>query len=453
MSLVTNLGFFLLAVAVLVSFHEFGHFIVARWMGVRVLKFSVGFGRTVWRWQSDPDKTEYAIGLVPLGGYVQMLDEREREVEPSQRHLAFNRKSLVRRSAIVLAGPAANLLLAVCLYWVTGLIGGNDLAPIVKTVVPGSPAAAAGFRESDRIVLIDGRAVQGWSQHRLYLLNQVSRERALHFDVERGQNQLIRLTIPAVAFKDAPFDPSVLSRTVGLIPRLPVLLAIVGAVLEGSPAERSGLQVNDLVQKIDGKEIEDWGDLVKVVGSNPERELSFSVLRAGETLTVRITPESTRIEDKLIGRVGIQSRPGEGLADHLVQVRYGPVAGVTHAVETTWLMSSLTVRLLADMLVGKASTESISGPVSIARYAGQSAKLGPVQFLLFLAVLSVSLGVLNLLPIPVLDGGHLVYFLVEAIQGKPVSQRVMQWGQQLGIGIIILLMALAFYNDILSLLR
>jgi regulator of sigma E protease len=390
---------------------------------------------------------------VPLGGYVQMLDEREREVEPSQRHLAFNRKSLIRRSAIVLAGPAANLLLAVCLYWIAGLIGGNDLAPIVKTVVPGSPAASAGFREADRIVLIDGRAVQGWSQHRLYLLNQVSRERALHFDVERGESQVIRLTIPAAAFKEASFEPSVLARTVGLIPRLPVLPAAVGAVLEGGPAERSGLQVNDLVQKIDGKAIEGWGDLVKVVAANPERELSFRVLRAGEILTVRITPESTRIEDKLIGRVGIQSRPGGGSADHLVQVRYGPVAGVTHAVETTWLMSSLTVRLLADMLIGKASTESISGPVSIARYAGQSAKLGAVQFLLFLAVLSVSLGILNLLPIPVLDGGHLVYFLVEAVQGKPVSQRVMQWGQQLGIGIIILLMALAFYNDILSLLR
>ena len=453
MSLVTNLGFFLLAVAVLVSFHEFGHFIVARWMGVRVLKFSVGFGRTVWRWQTNPDKTEYAIGLVPLGGYVQMLDEREGEVELNQRHLAFNRKSLVRRSAIVLAGPVANLLLAACLYWVAGLIGGSDLVPIVKTVVPGSPAAAAGFREADRIVSIDGRVVQGWSQHRLYLLNQVSRHRALHFDVERGESHLVQLTIPAVAFKGAPFEPAVLSRTVGLIPRLPVLPATVGAVFKGSPAERAGLQVNDLVLKIDGKAIEGWGDLVKVVGANPGRELSFSVSRAGETLTVWIIPEPTQVEDQLIGRVGIQSRAGEGLADHLVHVRYGPLVGVAHAVETTWLMSSLTVRLLADMLVGKASTESISGPVSIARYAGQSAKLGPVQFLLFLAVLSVSLGILNLLPIPVLDGGHLVYFLIEAIQGKPVSQQVMQWGQQLGIGIIILLMALAFYNDILSLLK
>ncbi len=448
-----NLIFFLVAVAVLVSFHEFGHFIVARWMGVRVLKFSVGFGRTIWRWQKDSNHTEYAIGLVPLGGYVRMLDEREGEVEAAQAHFAFNRKSLSRRSAIVLAGPVANLALAFFLYWVIALIGTQDLAPVVGKVEAESPAATAGFLPSDRLLAVNDRVVEGWSHRRLYLLDQVARGRDLVFDVERSKGGRVQVTIPARVFENTAFEPALLGRVLGLHPALPFWPAGVGAVIENSPADLAGLKSGDRIQAIDGVPVSDWSGLVNTVAKKPGVELVFSVAREGQVLTVPIVPQAIELNDRTIGRIGIQSPARQDFSERFVRLQRGPIAGAVQALETTWLMSSLTLRMLAGMLTGKASHEHISGPVSIARYAGQSAKLGIVQFLAFLGVLSVSLGILNLLPIPILDGGHLLYFVVEAIWGRPIPEQIMQWGQQLGVAIIVLLMALAFYNDILSLVR
>ncbi|MAF06615.1 MAG: RIP metalloprotease RseP [Acidiferrobacteraceae bacterium] len=453
MDLFNNILFFLVAVAILVSFHEFGHFIVARWMGVRVLKFSVGFGKTVWRWQKTPAGTEYALGMIPLGGYVRMLDEREGEVSPGEREQAFNHKPLPKRSLIVLAGPAANLLLAVLLYWGIGLIGNDDLKPIVGSVVPGSPAEHAGFLPGDTIVSIDGRDTKGWSEHRLYLLGQVAGRNSISFLVTRDGAGAHSVIVDFEQSRKARFDPAVLSRVIGIVPNVPEPEARIAGLVAGGPADKAGLKVGDHILAINGEGVAHWFDLVEKISQGTTSDLTVAIERKGVTLEIPVASEASVVDGNRVWRIGIYGPVSPDLSEQLVNVRYPPHQGLVRAVETTWLMSVLTVRVFWQMLTGSASREHLSGPISIARFAGQSASLGLVQFLAFLAVLSVSLGIINLLPIPVLDGGHLVYFAAEGILGRPLPDQVFQWGQQFGIAFIVLLMALAFYNDFLSLLR
>ena len=452
MDLLNNLLFFLIAVAILVSFHEFGHFIVARWLGVRVLKFSIGFGKTIWRWQKTPTGTEYAVGLIPLGGYVRMLDEREGEVDVSERAEAFNRKPLSTRSLIVLAGPAANLLLAILIYWSIGLIGNEDLKPVVGSVTSGSPAEQAGFLQGDTIISIDGRRVRGWSEHRLYLLGQVGGESQISFLVQRDGLDPQTLTVDLVGSEDQYFNPAVLSSVIGVLPDVPTPDAIVSDLVPEGPSEQAGVMIGDRILAVDGQLVRDWFELVEKIATGTGADLGLKIDRKGTTLELRVRAESQMVDGKQIRRIGIYGPGNPDFNDYLVRVRYGPGEAAARAVETTWLMSALTVNLFGKMLMGSASREHLSGPISIARYAGQSASLGLIQFLAFLAVLSVSLGIINLLPIPVLDGGHLVYFAAEGMLGRPLSDRILQWGQQFGIAFIVLLMGLAFYNDFLSLL-
>lgn len=452
MDLLNNLLFFLIAVAVLVSFHEFGHFIVARWLGVRVLKFSIGFGKTILRWRRTPTGTEYAVGLIPLGGYVRMLDEREAEVSPSERDKAFNRKPLFTRSLIVLAGPAANLLLAILIYWSIGLIGNEDLKPVVGSVIPGSPAEQAGFQQGDTILSIDGRPVRGWSEHRLYLLGQVDTKSQISFVVQRGSLVPEALTVDLFSSEEQYFNPAVLSGVIGVAPDFPAPDAIVSRLVPEGPSERAGVMIGDRVLAVDGESVENWFELVEKIATGTGGELALKIDRKGAALEILVPPEFQRVDGKQIRRIGIYGPGNPDFSDYVVRVRYGLGEAGARAVETTWMMSALTVNLFGKMVMGSASREHLSGPISIARFAGQSASLGLVQFLAFLAVLSVSLGIINLLPIPVLDGGHLVYFAAEGVLGRPLSDRVLQWGQQFGIVIIVLLMGLAFYNDFLSLL-
>ena len=452
MDLLNNLLFFLIAVAILVSFHEFGHFIVARWLGVRVLKFSIGFGKTIWRWQKTPTGTEYAVGLIPLGGYVRMLDEREGEVDVSERAEAFNRKPLSTRSLIVLAGPAANLLLAILIYWSIGLIGNEDLKPVVGSVTSGSPAEQAGFLQGDTIISIDGRRVRGWSEHRLYLLGQVGGESQISFLVQRDGLDPQTLTVDLVGSEDQYFNPAVLSGVIGVSPDVPTPDAVVSDLVPEGPSEQAGVMIGDRILAVDGQLVRDWFELVEKIATGTGADLGLKIDRKGTTLELRVRAESQTVDGKQIRRIGIYGPGNPDFNDYLVRVRYGPGEAAARAVETTWLMSALTVNLFGKMLMGSASREHLSGPISIARYAGQSASLGLIQFLAFLAVLSVSLGIINLLPIPVLDGGHLVYFAAEGMLGRPLSDRILQWGQQFGIAFIVLLMGLAFYNDFLSLL-
>jgi regulator of sigma E protease len=452
MDLLNNLLFFLIAVAILVSFHEFGHFIVARWLGVRVLKFSIGFGKTIWSWKKTPVGTEYAVGMIPLGGYVRMLDEREGNVDPQDRDKAFNRKPLSTRSLIVLAGPAANLLLAILLYWSIGLIGNEDLKPVVGSVTQGSPADQAGFQRGDTILSIDGRPVRGWSEHRLYLLGQVAAESEISFLVQREGLGTQRLTVGPVTSEEGYFNPAVLSGVIGVAPDVPTPDAMVSGLVPEGPSERAGIMVGDRVLAVDGQSVQHWFELVEKIATGEGRNLGLKIDRKGATLEVRVLAEFQTINGKQVRRIGIYGPGNTDFGDYVVRMRYGPGEAGIRAVETTWLMSALTVSLFGKMLTGNASREHLSGPISIARFAGQSASLGLIQFLAFLAVLSVSLGIINLLPIPVLDGGHLVYFAAEGVLGRPLPDRVLQWGQQFGIAFIVLLMGLAFYNDFLSLL-
>ena len=452
MEFLNNALFFLIAVAVLVSFHEFGHFIVARWLGVRVLKFSVGFGKTIWSWQSGPRETEYAIGAIPLGGYVRMLDEREGEVSAEEREQAFSCKPLSTRSLIVLAGPAANLLLAVVLYWVIGMMGAEDLKPVVGSVTPGSIAEQAGFKPGDRLVSVDNRPIRGWSDQRLYLLDRAATAAELSFVIDRpsrgSKTLLVSLGQPGEGF----FDPAVLSSVIGIAPALPIPEAKVAGLVKGGPADRAGILEGDHILAIDGAAVTDWADLVRKIASGGSQELSLSLDRDRTTIVIPVLAEVQTVDGTRVRRIGIYGPTNVNLSEHTARVAYGPLDAAVRGLETTWLMSSLTVRLFGKMLTGSASREHLSGPVSIARYAGQSANLGLTQFLAFLAVLSISLGIINLLPIPVLDGGHLVYFAAEGLLRRPLPEKVMLWGQQFGIAFIVLLMGLAFYNDFLSLL-
>ena len=453
MDFLNNALFFLVAVAVLVSFHEFGHFIVARWLGVRVLKFSVGFGKTIWSWQKDHTATEYAIGAIPLGGYVRMLDEREGEVSAEERDQAFNCKPLSTRSLIVLAGPAANLMLAALIYWGIGMMGAEDLKPVIGAVTPGSIAEQSGFEPGDKIVSVDNRPVRGWSEQRLYLLDRAASSAELSFLIDRPSVGLKTLRVALGQENDHYFNPAVLSSVIGISPELPVPEAKVAGLVEGGPAERAGILEDDRILAIDSVAVTDWEDLVRKIATGTGKKITLSVERNGTTIAIPVIADVKLIEGTKIRRIGIYGPTSIDLSEYITRVRYGPLEAAARGVETTWLMSSLTVRLFGKMLTGSASREHLSGPVSIARFAGQSASLGLTQFLAFLAVLSVSLGIINLLPIPVLDGGHLVYFAAEGVLGRPIPERVMVWGQQFGIAFIVLLMGLAFYNDFLSLLQ
>ncbi len=452
MEVINNALFFLIAVAVLVSFHEFGHFIVARWLGVRVLKFSVGFGKTIWRWQKSPTETEYAVGAIPLGGYVRMLDEREGEVATEERNQAFNRKSLSTRSLIVLAGPAANLLLAVVLYWLIGMMGSNDLKPVVGSVTPDSIAEQSGFKPGDQLLSVDDRTIRGWSDQRLYLLDRAAASAELLFVVDRPSLGSRTLLVSLDQATEGFFNPAVLSGVIGITPALPIPEATVAGLVKGGPADRAGVIEGDQILAIDGVSVADWTDLVGKIASGSSRELNLSLDRGGTRVSIPVVADFQTVGGARVRRIGIYGPTELDLSEHITRVRYGPLDAAMRGLETTWLMSSLTVRLFGKMLTGNASREHLSGPVSIARYAGQSASLGLTQFLAFLAVLSISLGIINLLPIPVLDGGHLVYFAVEGLLGRPLPEKVMMLGQQFGIVFIVLLMGLAFYNDFLSLL-
>lgn len=452
MEVLNNALFFLIAVAVLVSFHEFGHFIVARWLGVRVLKFSVGFGKTIWRWQKAPTGTEYAVGAIPLGGYVRMLDEREGEVAIEERDQAFNRKPLLARSLIVLAGPAANLLLAIVLYWLIGMMGSNDLKPVVGSVVPDSIAEQSGFKPGDQLLSVDDRPIRGWSDQRLYLLDRAATSAELLFVVDRRSSGQQTLLVSLDQRGEGFFNPAVLSSVIGITPALPIPEAKVAGLVKGGPADRAGILQGDRILAINGVLVADWADLVRKIATGSSRELNLSLDRGGTTVSILVVADFQTVSGTRIRRIGIYGPTDVDLSEHTTRVGYGPIDAAVRGLETTWLMSSLTVRLFGKMLTGGASREHLSGPVSIARYAGQSASLGLTQFLAFLAVLSISLGIINLLPIPVLDGGHLVYFAVEGLLGRPLPEKVMLWGQQFGIVFIVLLMGLAFYNDFLSLL-
>ena len=443
-----TLFYFIVAIGLLVAIHEFGHFWVARKTGVKVLRFSIGFGKVIWKYQKDSASTEYVLSLIPLGGYVKMVDEREGNVTAEDLPYAFTQKSLWARTAIVAAGPVFNLLLAVILYWAIFMMGETGMRPIVGTVEQGTLAAQAGFVEREEIVAVDGISTVIWQDTMETLLAAlVDAEEGVPVEVKTEDGFFITHTL--VIPLEISQNPERLFKELGLKAWQPIILPVVGRVIEGSVAAEAGLQTDDLILSADNIEFNDWIAWVKYVQAHGGQVMSVQLERDGQILAIQLTPESVIENEQLIGKIGVGVQVPEGLRESLmVEYSLAPIDALVAAFERTWYYSGATLKMMGQMFVGNASVENLSGPISIAQYAGKSAEMGLVSFLKFLAILSVSLGVLNLLPIPVLDGGHLLMFAVEAIKGSPVSEKVQIVFQQIGMTALLALMALAMFVDI-----
>lgn len=447
----SSLFYFIVAIGVLITVHEFGHFWVARRLGVKVLRFSIGFGKPLWKWYRKGDETEYVIAALPLGGYVQMLDEREGPVNEHELPRAFNRKPVGSRFAIVFAGPLFNFLLAIAAYWVISVVGVTGLKPVVGMVTPDSIAAQGGFRQGDVIVSIDGTQTPIWNSVILNMLDKSLSKDDVEIDV-LDEDQILRHRHLDFSNIGVAVDRANLLNNLGLQPYRPDIPPIIGEVKQGEAADVAGLMSGDRIVSADGELIKDWDAWVLYVRSRPAQLIRVEIERDRRTLNLALTPDSINSEGGDIGRIGASVQIPEHLMDDLQAVeKYSMLESVNVALVKTWDMTFLTLKMLMNMVVGEISVKNLSGPISIAQYASYSASIGLVSFIGFLALISISLGVLNLLPIPLLDGGHLMYYLVELIKGSPVSEQVQMLGQRFGIAILAAVMVLAFYNDLVRL--
>lgn len=441
---------FLVALIVLVSIHEFGHFYVARRCGVKILRFSIGFGQVLWR-RFDRQGTEYVLAVLPLGGYVKMLDEREGEVAPEERHLAFNNKNVWQRIAIVAAGPLANIILAILLFWMLFIPGHKDLIPVIGTVEAGSIAAEAGLEPGQEILAVDGKPTPTWQVLNQVLLKRLGETGTVHFTVAYPDSEFRYESKAELQdwLKGTVAPDPVAGLGIELyFPKIPPL---VGEVTAGSPAEAAGIQVGDRILRVDDLKIEDWQAWVDYVQRHPAKLMQVELERAGKTMEISLVPEVLEENNRTIGRVGVGVEPFT-LPDHLLRTYDYTLAGAFVAgVNKTWDTSGFVLLSIKKLILGEISTKNLSGPISIAKVAGSSAQSGLKTFVGFLALLSVFLAVFNLLPIPVLDGGHLFYYFLEVIKGKPVSERVQMLGYQMGLVMIVSLTLLALYNDITQL--
>lgn len=453
MSLITTIVAFLVALGLLIVFHEYGHYLAARFFDVKVLRFSVGFGRPILSRRRGPDQTEWALGGFPLGGYVKMLDEREGPVAPAEAHRAFNRQSVYKRFVIVAAGPIANFLLAILLYWGLFLSGVPGVKPMIGPPIPDSPAAAAGFEPGETLTRVDGAVMQTWQDARWALLKAGIARSSVNIETIRPGGTVAHRTLDLSGLGPDDLDGEFIE-TIGLTRFQPQLAPKVGQVLSGRPAERAGLKVGDEIVAIDGTAIRHWADVVRAISEAADETLEIEVRRAnGVADVVTVVPEAVTENGRRVGRIGFAPLVDPRATEHLrTEIRYGFFEGFGRAVARTWEMSIFSLKMMGKMILGDVSLKNLSGPLTIADYAGQSAQMGWVPYLSFLALVSVSLGVLNLLPIPLLDGGHLMYYIAEIIKGRPVSERALELGQHVGIALLFTLMAFAIYNDITRLL-
>ena len=444
---------FVVATGILVTIHEFGHFWVARKMGVKVLRFSVGFGKPLYTWRSGGSQsgqgTEYVVATIPLGGYVKMLDEREAEVDPSEADQAFNRQSLAARTAIVAAGPLFNLLFAVFAFWGVLVLGETGLRPLVGTVETDSIGAQAGFAPGDEITGLNGKDTTTWGQVLYQMATSSVTGSTMNFQVTDSLGDTRVRSLAADALGDFADLEDPLGK-MGIAPDVPALPPVLGKVLPGMPAEMAGLEPGDRVLSADGEMIEDWVDWVQYVRARPEKLIRLQVERAGMELSLDLVPRAIEENGKRIGQIGAANQTDPELwARYRVKYSLGLFEAIPAAFDRTWDFAVLTLKVIWRILTGEASLKNLGGPLTVADVAGQAVSAGLVHFLKLLAIISVSLGVLNLLPIPVLDGGHLLYFMFEALQGKPLSDKAMAFGQQIGLALLLALMVLVLYQDIL----
>lgn len=440
---------FVVALGILIAIHEFGHYWVARRVGIKVLRFSIGMGKALWTRVSKVDGTEFTIAAIPLGGYVKMLDERVDSVNPGERHMAFNQKPLWARSAVVIAGPLANFLLAIAAYWLVMMIGISGLAPLLGPVTPDSPAESGGFQPEDRLLSVNGTATPSWTDARLALLDaslDTTEPALVEVETVSGSRMTRELRLSEISVLEDGGDPLA---GMGFSNWYPDIEPLIGTVMPDGAAAQAGMLPGDRILSVDEQPIDSWLDFVNAVQPNANKALTLVVDRDGERLSMNMTPQSVDIDGVTIGRVGVtETQSAELFEKARITVQYPLGTAFVKALQRTWDMTTLTVRMLGKLVTGQASLDNISGPISIAQYAGQSASIGIDHYINFIAMISISLAVLNLLPIPMLDGGHLVYFAVEAITRKPVSERVQIIGQQIGLVLLGGLMFLAFYNDI-----
>ena len=456
LGIIYSLLAFIVAIGVLVTIHEFGHFWVARKMGVKVLRFSVGFGKPLWIRQSAPDQTEYVIASIPFGGYVKMLDEREGEVDPQELDRAFNRKSVWRRFAIVAAGPLFNFLFAILAYYLMFVVGVGGIKPVIGEVSNPSPAYTAGVKQQDLILSVNGTETRSWEKARFTMLEEAVDAQQIVLLVQGSDLQIREKVIDIRGLELLQRDQIDLMRDIGMSSWRPEIPPIIDEVLPDGAAQEAGMRQDDRILQLDGIPIVSARQWVQLIRDNPEKPMPLKVLRDGAEIDLTLTPRSRSEADETYGYIGVRNRveiPDSVRREMTVIERYGPIEGIVEALDKTWGMTWLTLRVLGKLVTGEASVRNLSGPITIAHYAGITARIGLEPFLGFLAIISISLGVLNLLPVPMLDGGHLFYYIVEIVKGSPVSEQTEIIGQKIGILLLFCLMSIAIYNDLLRLVE
>ena len=442
---------FVAAIALLVVVHELGHFWVARRCGVKVLRFSVGFGKVLYS-KRHASGTEWAISAIPLGGYVKMLDERESEVAPEELDQAFNRKPVLQRMAIVVAGPVANFLLAIVLYWVLFVHGVPGLKPVLGEVPPDTPAAAARMQPGETILSVNGVAIPSWQEMRWMLLDHALQQSEVKIEGRSAQGELLTHVLDMRGLEADELDGEFLGK-LGMKLHQPLVLPVIGKITDDGAAQQAGLRPGDVILRANGLVLQRWSELVEMVRTHPGRAIQMDIRRGEQVLSVSVTPRAVDEDGKPVGKIGASPQVDKTVWEAmLTEVSYGPFDAFGQALRKTWETSIISLKMLGKMVLGEVSMKNLSGPITIADYAGQSAEMGLVAYLGFLALISVSLGVLNLLPIPLLDGGHLLYYAAELAKGSPVSEQAWELGQKIGMALLGTLMVFALYNDITRLI-
>ncbi|MBQ0725210.1 MAG: RIP metalloprotease RseP [Cycloclasticus sp.] len=447
MTLLISIAAFIVALGILVTVHEFGHFWVARRCGVKVLRFSVGFGKPLFSFNRPNDPTDYVIAGIPLGGYVKMLDEADGDVADSEKHLAFNNKPLWNRFLIVLAGPAFNLIFALIAFWLILIIGEKGLKPVIGELSKTGVAIHSGLEVGDEIIAINDRHAAIWRVTAGLMASELLDSGSVTLSVKKsdGRQKKVQLALPL----DDQLEPNDILKQIGISPLLPLLAPRIGDVMNGEPGDVAGLLHGDLILSVNQQAIDTWGEWVQLTRSSPNLAMRVELLRDDELLSLTVTPKAVMDDELSIGRIGVSP-----LIDPSINQRFyatyslGVLPGLIEAAIQTTSYSVLTVKMIGRMLMGEASIQNLSGPISLAQYAGQTASIGLVSFLKFLAFVSVSLGVINLLPIPMLDGGHLFFYLIEAIKGRPVSDKAQAVFMRMGMLMLISMMLLAVFVDL-----
>lgn len=449
MSILFTLFSFIVAISILVAIHEYGHFIVAKKLGVKILRFSIGFGQPLWKKRFGEDQTEFVIAALPLGGYVKMLDARETDVSAEDEHREFTRQSVWKRIAIVAAGPAFNFIFAIFAYWLMFVVGVSGIKPIIGNVDENGLAMQSGLVSGYEIVAVNNNKTPIWDVAVKNIIPAIVERSQAVLELKDDSGNIVKRTLD-FSTTTGEIKVEKLFTQLGFKPWRPSIKPVVGAVLDESPAKDAGFKVDDEIISVNEQMTPDWVDVVDIVSSKPAEILQIIILRNGLEQTLQVIPEEIKRNGKIVGRLGLGPKAGSSYPkDMRVTHGYNIFESIPRALTHTWDFSVLTLKMMGKIFTGDISIKNLSGPVSIAQYAGFSASAGLARFLDFLAIVSISLGILNLLPIPVLDGGHLTYYIIELVRKKPVSDETQEFASRIGMILLFSLMGVALYNDIL----